>query len=430
MACRSNDSLLSYLLRFWNPPFRSRGVAIRTKGQPASDTSSGVITKNEGSPTSDISSEARRSRLPRPARQRSVPYDGVRDGRITKKWAGREKERPSRGLHNTATNFCYRNATLQCLIHLPEFCDYLKKIHSFCAVVGKHCLVCALQDLVWAYWSGVGMYGTGRQLTRFNRAVKACIPEGHLMEEDIKYGHQSDPFEFLQYLLEALEDEGLPADDLNQSDLFTIEHEVEWTCEDCGKVHIPNEQAVGFGHGLGVALNIQNPQNGLTMLEYLRCNEYSEECDIRCESAECIANFGKKAEGRTRIRRKFIIQAPEILVIRLVRYTSMWDYEEQEQVQTKIADNVIFEEYLDLREFTRSEEHMMYQLQRVVAHNGETIGSGHYIAAVRKADGKSFCSINDDVKIGKEMRGCVEELEFPTSRGEDFTPYVLFYSKI
>ena len=60
------------------------------------------------------------------------------------------------------------------------------------------------------------------------------------MEEDIKYGHQSDPFEFLQYLLEALEDEELPADGLKQSDLFNIEHEVEWTCEDCGKVHIPN----------------------------------------------------------------------------------------------------------------------------------------------------------------------------------------------
>ena len=166
------------------------------------------------------------------------------------------------------------------------------------------------------------------------------------------------------------------------------------------------------------------------MLEYLRCNEYSEECDIRCESAECIANFGKNAEGRIRIRQKFIVQAPEVLVIRLVRYTSMWDYEEQEQVHTKIAEGATFEEYLDLTEFTRSEEPTMYQLQGVVAHNGETINSGHYIAAVRKADGKNFCSINDDVKIGKENRGCVEELEFPTSRGEDFTPYVLFYSKI
>lgn len=165
------------------------------------------------------------------------------------------------------------------------------------------------------------------------------------------------------------------------------------------------------------------------MLRYLRENEYQEERQLRCESAACLAKFGEKAEGSTRIRTKLITSAPEILVIRLVRFKQVWDRKGQLR-GIKIPDEVSFEEYLNLGEFAESQEPLFYKLMGVVSHQGKNITSGHYIAAVREDDGNKFSSINDDRRIAKEQGGTVEELERPLSYNKSFDPYVLVYSKV
>lgn len=165
------------------------------------------------------------------------------------------------------------------------------------------------------------------------------------------------------------------------------------------------------------------------MLRYLRENEYQEELQLRCESADCVAKFGEKAEGSSRLRIKLITSAPEILVIRLVRFRQVWDKRGQLR-DIKIPEKVSFEEYLNLGDFTESQEPLFYKLMGVVCHQGRNITSGHYIAAVREDDGNKFSSINDDRRIAKERGGTVEELELPQSYNKSFDPYVLVYSKV
>jgi uncharacterized UBP type Zn finger protein len=96
--------------------------------------------------------------------------------------------------------------------------------------------------------------------------------------------------------------------------------------------------------------------------------------------------------------------------------------------EAKIHNSVPFEEYLNLGQFTASETPILYQLQGVIGHSGDRISSGHYIAAVRKPDGSSFCSINDDNAISQDKGGDVHELYNIRSRNTDFIPYVLFLS--
>ncbi|KAK5172521.1 uncharacterized protein LTR77_002641 [Saxophila tyrrhenica] len=84
---------------------------------------------------------------------------------------------------------------------------------------------------------------------------------------------------------------------------------------------------------------------------------------------------------------------------------------------------------MDLGEFTREKEPLLYKLQGVVAHDG-TLKAGHYIAAVRQLEGIAFRTINDDEvrKISTGM-GNVTELKKPGTLRQDFDPCILFYSK-
>jgi ubiquitin C-terminal hydrolase len=94
-----------------------------------------------------------------------------------------------------------------------------------------------------------------------------------------------------------------------------------------------------------------------------------------------------------------------------------------------LSDDIDFDEFLNLGEFSRSGKPIIYKLQSVVAHKG-TLDRGHYIAAVRSFDGTSFCSINDDQPTGRGKGGSVVELQEPRSMSRSFDPYLLFYSKV
>lgn len=96
----------------------------------------------------------RRSKIPIPAKKHSEIHRRVSRGRISKNWKRRTNKSSSpKGLSNTGGYLCYRNSMIQCLLHLPEFADYLDYIHSpwQCLEPFDRCVICALKALMDEY---------------------------------------------------------------------------------------------------------------------------------------------------------------------------------------------------------------------------------------------------------------------------------------
>lgn len=128
----------------------------------------------------------------------------------------------------------------------------------------------------------------------------------------------------------------------------------------------------------------------------------------------CRSCKGKKARRKWRY-----LQLPAVLTIQLKLFLNS---------QSKITHVVPFPQRMDLRDFCLPNlgEDAEYELNSIVAHGGDTIHSGHYIALVRTE--KTWYAVNDvnvksvsDDRVGEYFKG--------RNESGNTTPYLLFYSR-
>lgn len=404
-------------------------VGVQTESPAAADSKSPAKTR---SPTPPTDRKTRSSSSP--TRTKSPGLDIVRNSRI-KKRSSKGPQRVSRvkGLKNP-NQLCYQNSVYQCLFNMPEFASYLDGLHKLACYDNKlsRCVACKLKGLFNSYANG------DRAIPAYRRdalasVMRRTIPEYHPFAEDIKGQMQSDPYPFLDYLLEELKDRESSDDGISSDEIFGMDFNQEWTCAECGSVHSSTGQTAG-DHSIGISLDIQDPKEGLRMMSYMRETGFKTALGIRCESEQCIAKYGAKSEGFERIKKRHITKSPEILVIQLKRDAMVDKHGEDTKggiKETKLCGQVPYEEYINIGEFTETGAPLFYQLQGVVAHNGpKNLSSGHYIAAVRNPDGRTFCTINDSTPDGQWRGGDVRELYEPLSGKQKFDPCVLFYTKM
>ena len=100
----------------------------------------------------------------------------VIEGRIRKTWPCRRfkgfrvpETSKSKGLRNPGL-LCYRNAVLQCLLHVPEFVQYLDR-QDRCATPGDNCVFCTLRVLANEYWTSTRSKSRYRALGSVNTAM-------------------------------------------------------------------------------------------------------------------------------------------------------------------------------------------------------------------------------------------------------------------
>lgn len=356
--------------------------------------------------------------------------------------------RRTKGLGNDG-NFCYRNATLQALLHLPGFYRYMRGMQHSCLETSKKdlCVACALKALTFIYWHGqdaidftrrgddslgddaweAALDGPHAALKTFNNACGRNLPEAKEVRREFIKLHQSDPYDFLQYLLEHIGRKESPEDINTFANMFAMPLETSWTCADCGET-----TTTKTGGAEALSVGIQDPRPGLTLTEYV-AHELEDLRRVKCDNKTCPGTSAKskmdKEEGPVRHWQKRIVSSPEIMVIRMIRYGSYIDKKGRLQTR-KIFDDVAFEELLDLSDFAG--EDCVYRLDAVVAHSGKDIHRGHIIAAVRDFHGEQFHIINDDAVLGPSKRGRGEfaELQHPICQGSEKQPYMLFYSKL
>ncbi|KAI7195750.1 hypothetical protein KC363_g1350 [Hortaea werneckii] len=373
--------------------------------------------------------------------------DGVKEGRIVKNWPFQAPRPASKGLSNLGKgNFCYRNSLFQALLHLPALAHYIYYIHDFavfrnnespCGGYPEECVTCAISNLWIVYWWTKDYSPDENEadclresVEHINSALLYSVPEGHDLHDEFKLERMSDPHDLLAYILDQLEQhehEVQPenADTPTGRELFGLWMDGVWECEDCGDKNLT--QCVEPQKGLEISL--QNPSSPKrearppSLVQYLR-KEFSEELKIRCEGG---CHTRKTDRPKPRQRRNIITRAPAVLKIMFKRFI------QDELAFKKNRIEVKYEEYLNLGEFTDSDEPLIYRLDSVVAHSGAGTDAGHYVAAVREHGGKTFCCIDDDLSISQQKGGTIEELQTPSvqHRGHSkFDPYLLFYSRI
>lgn len=327
-------------------------------------------------------------------------------------------------------NHCYRNAMIQCLLHVPEVIDFLKNTHNECNKPTDDtatnnepapCIACDLRSLAQAYWETPGA-DTALIETRRDAlyaSLRKTFPRhDEVAYNDVQNDRQLDSHDFLSHLHDQLEkaEPANPDPTFNLRTMFEMRYNVQWICKDCNTL-----VSRAASNSLGLSVSLQIPRKGLDLVEYLRHETFTDTLQIRCESTHCLEKHGAMVDGQQRQRRNIITHAPEVLIVRLLRF----EVDPGTLVEQKITDPVRFEEYLNLAAYNTDNQPLMYRLRGVVAHSG-TMDFGHYIAGVALPDDQTFRTVNDN-RVEQVRRGTVRELEVPP---KGFEPYVLVYSKM
>ncbi|KAI5358273.1 putative ubiquitin specific protease, papain-like cysteine peptidase superfamily [Septoria linicola] len=340
----------------------------------------------------------------------------------------------SKGFENRAVD-CYRSAVLAALFHVPGFYRYMGMLHRDCHLKGAQCLLCRLQDLCYNYYAAEDPKKAGgvakappRLYKKFHEAVELNLPEFYNeLKQNIQVNAQSDPREFLEYLLrEQIRPKQSPADSISYEQMFELETKQSWTCADCGVTRTnPSEETMHAG--FYVRLQVPDARNGRSLRLFMEQSElFSANVERRCDTAQCI--IAERAFGRDGPVRRVtttIVRAPEVLFVGLQRIDPNF--------LVKDFTRVNYPEVLDLSPWVESTEiagDLNYRLDAVVAHKGDSIDSGHYIAAVRKHYEDGFEIVDDDNLVGPTQDGSFRELQRPQSFSEEAQAMILMYSKL
>ncbi|KAI7283975.1 hypothetical protein KC345_g2614 [Hortaea werneckii] len=394
----SRSSAASSGREFSTPKSSRSGISSKSGGPPKSPvkrSKSGSTSKSGSPPTS-------------PVKER----DGVKEGRIIKKWPFKPHRPASKGLSNLGKgNFCYRVSLFQALLHLPALAHYVNNTHDFaffrndkspCGGFPEDCVTCAISNL-WIYYWWTDDYPRHKSeadclrqsVKHINSALLHSVPDGHDLADDFKLQRMSDPHDLLAYILEQLEQhehEVRPESEVTPTgrELFGLWMDSLWECEDCGDKNFT--QCVEPQRGLEITLEIhQRTTRPPSLVQYLR-KEFSEDLEIRCEGG---CHTRETDKPKIRKRQRIITRAPAVLKIMFKRFAQEGFAFKKNRIDVK------YEEYLNLGEFTDSDEPLTYRLDSVVAHSGAGTDAGHYVAGVREYDGRTFCCIDDDLNISR-----------------------------
>lgn len=190
---------------------------------------------------------------------------------------------------------------------------------------------------------------------------------------------------------------------------------------------------------MGLSLSMRELPKGeeLALLDYLREHHADPVDGVQCTSEACIAASSQsdrdsqlginspEPENPPHPRVFKITEAPQVFTINLKR----GQYNKVLQDTFKVEDFVDLPEDLELTEFNQSGKALKYRLYGVVAHHGERVERGHWIAAVRHRDGTQYRTINDSGVDPPNEVG-FENLRNPWSHHDYFSPTVLLYLKV
>ncbi|KZF20703.1 cysteine proteinase [Xylona heveae TC161] len=318
----------------------------------------------------------------------------------------------SQGMPNDNAAMCYRRSTMQALMHVPMFVNWLEQKHQSgrCMRGGKSCLACQLRLLKEAYWqrSGPGGLSQSQHRQQIYRAVKAL----DVLCRKVGWRHpsseQQDAQEFLLWMLDTIREQ-LPRQAEEIDSMFCIEFESSYKCPNRKCKHVSRQPPM---KELQMHVPLQPKQPSPRLTSYLKPFFKEVLPEVRCS----------KCNDRSDKERELTISlAPEVLILPVKRF-AMNDFGRLRKVQTAVD----ICEWLDLSKYAseleqRVPDTLRYRLISVVQHSGSLHG-GHYIS-VAKGPHEMWRTLNDEMVSKATISDAINP-------GKGWTPYILTYVRV
>lgn len=356
--------------------------------------------------------------------------------RISKNWDPEYLTKKPVGLLNHGVT-CYMNSAIQAIIHVPAIQHYLNEIYQ-----GKHNktlpprsvshVLAELSQKMWGLESGHGHHDGNKKKNKHlpkyinpKRIVQRLDDINCMMSE----WQQEDSHEYFMSLMSRLQEDSTPkGKKLNESivyDIFGGLLSQSVTCQNCN--HISKTKQEFYDLSLGLSKK-RKGSSSVTMPENETdehpTNKYSIEKSIKDFFAAELIKLDRKdknsgyycehcKERNIATKVSTIDISPETLTIHLKRFKFNGNS------SSKLKQSISYSKYLDLSEFSTTNEPIKYQLIAVIVHEGRSISSGHYIAHCLQPDGN--WSTYDDEYINSINER--EALNDPSA-------YFLIYTKL
>ncbi|KAI9041530.1 cysteine proteinase [Aspergillus affinis] len=314
---------------------------------------------------------------------------------------------PLRGFANSSV-LCYRNSALCVILHSPLLINWMASHYE--EHLTDRCVICLLHRLVVSFWKGDSS-GEDKDavLEQFWTRIReyGCTWSKQSPEE------QQDVREFIESIFNQmiLDSDGMEPFDL--AELLKIKSSLSLKCKACSKVMTPSDQVWFCSPRDGPNLREEEAPIEIGHLIKRRYSDSTE--NFGCE--QCKTETGHA-------RSEDVTEIPEILLICLNR---MDDDKMKSFWNVSLSDQMVLPD--SLRGCLADKDDIKYELYVIIFHDGDSIKSGHYTAAVRAPTGK-WMLMNDDAEARP-----MQSLETLMNMGEgntkhSATAYVLVYRRL
>lgn len=313
-----------------------------------------------------------------------------------------------KGMRNFKGFLCYRSSLLQALLHSPKIANWFlehHQPHSCVADSQDDCVSCSLRKVVLAYWTGQPSDLHQVLLKLYDLFKNAGWPSG-----------QQDPEEQLTWIMKQMRAE-VPSRyaisifstlniiaNLGSRTFAALEATNSLItnacvkCDNCG--HLSKTSGHATSH-LSIPLRPRLPGDLSAYVHgYLTETVEGYKCD------EC-----KDTKDKTRYQE--IAHSPDVLMLQFKRY----DFGDKDNYYVRMKTTLNLNQYR--AEFNQDDS--QYELFASVLHAGDR-DFGHYKCLAKNGEDGWFEF--DDAQVRKRPAAAV------VTKEREFTPYLLFYSRI
>lgn len=320
-------------------------------------------------------------------------------------------------------NTCYLNSIIQSLFSCKIFVKSIIELELNRSVSSENSYLNQLQNVF------TQMYLTKRPAIKPSSLVKNCTPSW------FRFGQQQDSSEFLNFLLDNL-NEQLKSSYKDTMSLiktsFGILLATHCQCSCCSSITIRKESCyylpLSFKSESKTEITAKIPKTSLQTLidDFFAIEKLTSEAGNSYFCSQC--NSLQNAAKNIIFTREKTKDPPDYLILTLNRFVYTLANGSVAN-NKKIMEQIDYPNIVEIKTYNESNELIIekYSLLSIVVHSGSSLHYGHYYTYMKNGNNSFEWYLANDSVLTKAS---FESLMSAQSTFKDDTPYILFYEKL